>query len=234
MRKIEMDLVGTSQATTYRFRERGELPAWACCTVNDETGELTVQSDWGSWTHRWSANPKHLGAPTLTHFLAGCNDANDADYVARKLNREGKNEERFSPELTANAIKGRLLEKRREDAAIYGADCHEHSGSPERHRYVKPLGRDAAREIWNELDDLVADSGHTEVDGTLFFERMPHEIHKYLEELWDAWRGEIRPECVVLREAILPALFAACRVEIEKRRAAEVVVSMQAGVEIPS
>ncbi len=107
MKRFELTAVST--ATTYTFR--GERGGWALCTVNDQTGELSIQSDWGSWSYRWHASPASLGAPSFTHFLG---DRSDVDYLARKL--QGRNGgERFSPERTAKALCHLLAERRLED-----------------------------------------------------------------------------------------------------------------------
>lgn len=227
MREIKLDLVGTSVATSYRFRERGELPCWAICTVNDETGELTIQSDWGSWTHRWNASPKALGAPTLTHFLA---DMDHSDYVARKLNREGRGEDEFDVAATAAVLKGRILERRREDGRRdeYVARWERDLNPGLRRRH---LDRHTARQLWEEVEDLAVDLAGcegSEATSALFFERLSHDFHVHIEEPWDCHRTKIRRPCIVLREAILPALFAACKAEVEKRRAGEIAASIQA------
>lgn len=74
----QLELVAVSQPVTYRFRAKGHF-GWACATVNEETGELLVTSDWGEWGHRW--NPAHLGEPSLHRFLGRA----PYDYIANKL-----------------------------------------------------------------------------------------------------------------------------------------------------
>jgi len=56
--------ISTATAYSFRFANGG----WAIFTVNDSTGELSIQSDWGEWAHRWHIG--HLGSPTLTKFIA--------------------------------------------------------------------------------------------------------------------------------------------------------------------
>jgi hypothetical protein len=59
-------LTGASPAIAYRFR--CDTPCgWAICTVNDVTGELSIQSDFGNWAYRW--NVAHLGELSLTAFI---------------------------------------------------------------------------------------------------------------------------------------------------------------------
>lgn len=100
-----------SGAETYSFKA-SDGHGWALCTVNDITGELQITSDWGSWSYRWHADPRSLGAPTLTHFLG---DRSDVDYLARKLQREGRYGQRFSPIKTAATLCRLLAERRLED-----------------------------------------------------------------------------------------------------------------------
>lgn len=79
MPKLDLVQILTS-ARTYHFQSSDLLGGWALCTVNDMTGELLITSDCGNWTHIW--NPKHLGRPSLTHFIA---DRSSYDYLAGKL-----------------------------------------------------------------------------------------------------------------------------------------------------
>lgn len=81
MHDPHLTLVETITGTrTYYFRSTDRLGGWAFCTVDDKTGQLMIMSDWGNWSHMW--NPKHLGAPSLTHFIA---DREGYDYLACKL-----------------------------------------------------------------------------------------------------------------------------------------------------
>jgi hypothetical protein len=106
-----LSLVATQTAVTYQFRAAAGQFGWACCTVNDATGELLITSDWGNWSHRWSTDPRHLGAPTLTAFIGG---RGSVDYLARKLQREGTAGRSWSGEATAAALRRRLCERRLE------------------------------------------------------------------------------------------------------------------------
>lgn len=67
----ELMLVRVSSATAYTFRIPNGHLGWAICTINDHTNELSIQSDWGSWSYRWGG---HFGAnggrvQTLTDFI---------------------------------------------------------------------------------------------------------------------------------------------------------------------
>lgn len=100
-------------ATTYSFETEGEeFKSWALCTVNDHTGEVLITSDWGSWSHRWHASPEALGAPTLTAFIG---TRADVDYLARKLQKEGRNGTCFSAPKTARELNRLLCARRLED-----------------------------------------------------------------------------------------------------------------------
>jgi hypothetical protein len=177
-----LELAGiTNAATTYSFR--GETRGWALCTVNDQTGELIITSDWGSWSYQWSPQPSHLGHATLTHFIG---DRAGPDYIADKLlGRRGSYV--FSAPETTKHLRKRLCEVRWKDgkeqnarlldwgddddyrdglAAIRndGGYSHDHSlirTPTERWKAGDPteqwryyLTASQARELWDELGDL--------------------------------------------------------------------------------
>jgi hypothetical protein len=187
-----LELVATSTATTYRFRSPEPLYGWACCTVNDSTGELTITSDWGNWGHRWNTN--HLGLPSLTEFIA---DRTACDYLAGKLVLgDGR---RFSAEKTTAALRRLIVERRRD-------------------RYDGTLTRDVARELWDELGNLEDDCGDS---CDLYFERLPADfIDLVCSEPWHYSASEPTPEYRQLVGVILPALVEACRAEVARRAAA--------------
>jgi hypothetical protein len=120
-------MTSRSIATTYRFVDRSGLGTWALCTVNDDTGELSVTSDWGNWSYRWDT--RATGCPSLTHFI-GERDA--CHYLADKLCPRAQREE-FAPDLTVDGIHARILERRREER----------------------ISREHAREWWNEANEAL-------------------------------------------------------------------------------
>lgn len=178
-------LVGTSKATTYRFEVPSPLGGWALCTVNDSTGELSIQSDWENWAHRW--NPAHLGAASLTAFIArGSNQ-----YLADKLAKTRMQRQQFDPQATVRALRSRL--------ALERLDAGRGDGK---------LSARQAREIWNDLWGL------KDCDGPeLFVERFfDIEGHGWVSDA--PWEHLVWVETYayqVLLKGILPALVAACR-----------------------
>jgi hypothetical protein len=98
-------------AVTYSFRATSGF-GWALCTVNDGTGELLITSDWGDWSHRWDPRPECLGHPTLTAFLG---ERGDVDYIARKLQREGRAGRRWSARETVRELRQLVWKRRRDD-----------------------------------------------------------------------------------------------------------------------
>jgi len=96
------------------FGEAEGFNTWAIFSINDVTGEFHIQSDWGNYQHRW--NIAHLGdAHTkhpmpLTHFLAM---RADGSYVTDKLHYGRDDREVYSPELTQQVIKERIVDYRK-------------------------------------------------------------------------------------------------------------------------
>ena len=179
----KLQFTGSSSAVSYHFRSSH---GWAICTVNDTTGELSIQSDWGSWQHRWSSDPKHLGAPTLTAFLR---DRKAVDYLYDKLHY-GRTRGKFDAEETIKALRQHMLEDR---------DMTEE----------QILADDQFRDAWEEIEEL---DGCTTGDEFLhaWHDRLSQETRDAItDEPWDFLR-DIEPwPSVILREAILPAFIAA-------------------------
>lgn len=188
-------LVSTQTAITYSFRAAPGEFGWACCTVNDATGELLITSDWGNWSHRWSADPKHLGAPSLTAFIG---TRGDVDYLARKLQREGKAGRRWSAAATARALRRRLCARRLED----GREQLERRLDPEDMPGGKPLSHLVVPVGGFTADGLPAYSYQMPAeyrngrpwkhDGTLY-DRLPYLTRDTARRLWDAI-GELADE----------------------------------------
>jgi len=211
---------GVSIATTYRLQVPESLGGWALCTVNDETGELSIQSDWGNWSYRWSPNPTHLGAPTLTHFLG---DRSSADYVANKLWGGGSYGQVFSADLTIAAFRKELCKERLEqgrEQRRYGLDSALIRTQPYYTSYDKePLTAGIAREIWDELGGDIADAKSEELFLERFFNISGHGW--MFEEPWNHFETQEAWPFTVLKDAILPVLIEECR----KRAAAMPVAS---------
>lgn len=131
-------LCATNRPVCFRFTASSPF-GWAICTVNDATGELAVQSDWGSWCYRWHV--ESLGKP-LTNFLASAN----ANYVADKLAHEQANA--FDGPLTVAALRKRLCNERLQEGT--------------------PLTKERARELWNELEMLEHCSGFDDLHAAFF------------------------------------------------------------------
>lgn len=206
----KLKLLATTQATSYSFGpENGHHGDWAICTVNDATGELSVQSDWGNWSHRWNPDPKHLGAPTLTAFIA---DRSSCHYLADKLSpSEGRQAARmFDAEATIAEFRGVLLERRKEDARRWSPSSLSDRVGDVRAR-SRLLDRETAREIWDELGRLDRDNvdaflrGYYEIDGVGTF---------ISEEPYEHLASCPTPAYLVLLHGILPALVAACEAKI--------------------
>jgi hypothetical protein len=229
--------------TTYQFRADDAL-GWALCTVNDETGELLITSDWGNWSHRWDPRPSCLGAPSLTAFIG---TRGGVDYLARKLSREGREGRRWSARLTARNLHRRLCERRLEDGRQQldrrlepdelpcfsrggrydgqGLPIYGRPGVGSGHGPLPYLTQDAARRLWNAIEALAE-----EVEGSpdLFYERV-HQIEGFsdyvTEEPWELGETEQTPENRNLRSIVLPALIEACArsLPISTRAAAAIV-----------
>ena len=75
---LQLQSAHISKPVTYSFRFE-EYGTWCNVTINEQTGEFHIASDWGTWSHRWHVNS--IGPNTLTEFLLQC----DPDYIVRKF-----------------------------------------------------------------------------------------------------------------------------------------------------
>lgn len=231
-------------SVTYSFVTEGDETAfrsWALCTVNDQTGELLITSDWGSWSHRWHASPEALGAPTLTAFIG---TRGDVDYLARKLQREGRGGERFSEEKTVGVLRRLLCERRLRDGREQLArrlepddydggripnnlmDRYTEAGlplfsyqevasptwqDPLRKERLSYLTTEGARVLWDEIGETVGECGPST---DLMFDRLLRlsGFTDYVtDEPWNHTMTEQTPEDRALRDIVLPALIKACK-----------------------
>lgn len=181
-------------ATTYHLVPERRSFGWALCTVNDETGELTITSDWGNWSHRWPTDPRSLGYPTLTHFLAARESSGKHwdEYLARKLTLgDASKRWRFDEDKTVAAFRRLICERRLE----------------------RRISFDVARALWDGIGKICTDNP------PLFCERLMQldGFEILTEEPWEHLEYEPTTEYTVLLHGILPALVEACAAEVRRR-----------------
>lgn len=235
-------------AVTYAFVTEGEgFKSWALCTVNDQTGELLITSDWGSWSHRWLASSSALGLPTLTAFIG---TRGGVDYLAKKLQGESTRAVRFSEEKTAEALRRLLCQRRLAHGRVQLESRLEPEyfvdGKPLRHlldRYTDDglpvysgrtvpapnyyerdrteqlpyLTAEAARSLWDEIGETVGECSPS-ID--LLYDRLLRLsgfLEYVTEEPWNYVMTEQTPEDRALRDIVLPALIKACKSTVTHR-----------------
>lgn len=232
----------SSAATTYYLHPEGDI-GWALATVNDETHELLIQSDWGSWSHRWPAAGMAVGSDgrrcTLTEFI-GARDTEYCDYLADKLTSyEERNQ--FDSYTSVKAMREALLAKRLEqgrklidyyrddapeDRVDVGTDDPKRWGPMDfvtvrpRHGYQDeawPLTRAVARTLYDELGELEGCDDHRDFVDRFF----KIDGHTWVTD--EPWHDHLRlrfersPHYYQLLHGILPALVTACAAEVRRR-----------------
>jgi hypothetical protein len=210
-----LEHTGTSTATTYHLwpvaGDRAHAGfGWALATINDATGELQIMSDWGEWSYRWHADPRSLGAPTLSHFIAGRERGVTHNgkfypdtYIADKLTSsdDGKRKrQRFSGEKTVARLRERIIEARRESA------------NSARDRF--PASE--ARDLWDALGSLEHEENEQEFHRCVCDIRDARSI-VIDSEVYESFVYEPTTGYLILRDAIVPALARACTEAIAAR-----------------
>jgi len=183
-------------AQVYRFVFKGYMSGWVIFTICDETGELSVQSDWGCWGHRW--NTEHLGnGATLTEFIRD-RDPEYADYLANKLSYSMPvNEREVADEKgTREAICSLILENRR----------------------AREIDEETARMAWDDVDSFMCE--YSEVGPAHAYYVMPPTISDALgDDIYEScFKTVENRNLTVLRESLLPMLIRELKEEHEQQK----------------
>jgi len=172
--KLELGDVSIGTVEYYHFKfTRG----WAIFVVNNETGEFSVQSDWGNFGYRWNTDPKCLGAPDLAHFIAGASYGYIADKLAANEPREFREE--FDQEGTEQEVRHSIVEARKDTQ----------------------IDHEEAADLWS----LVQDVNFESADG--FLNSLAHcdELNEFLgEEPWYNIQTKPSHGYCFLREILIP------------------------------
>jgi hypothetical protein len=180
----------TTESHHFLFEDFG----WATFIICDKLGELSVQSDWGCWGHRW--NPDHLGEShkgSLTSFLA----TSDPGYITNKLSYSMPPNTREIPceSATGKSMRSRVIEARR----------------------TGEIDKEAARELWGQVDDLMGQYAEGGVDVAYY--NMERELCDVLGDTWEYFETEEAPCLVILRERLIPFLQEELRGKEQQREA---------------
>lgn len=166
-------------AEVFRFSFDRPPGGWACFTICEQTGEFSLQSDWGNGSYRWNIGA--LGAPSLKDFLADTSP----DYVLSKFSYENKElKERFDADKTRKEMRKHLCEERRRLS----------------------LKQDEARELWEQVEGFY-DEANSSGD-LLAVERMEKELNDFFGgEPWNYFRHAPSPQYRFLYDELLPFFF---------------------------
>jgi hypothetical protein len=189
-----------STATAYRFvfSEMG----WAIFTVNDETGEFQITSDWGNYSYRWMVGQqgKNLDGTnkTLTEFLAL---QVSPQYVLTKMSSEGF--KALDRDMDSKATRKQVLDHVRE----HNQWCRPHG--VKRNGFLKQAGL-----ITSGVKELNFDSQQEFIDSVF-----RGDLEKFLEQPWEYI--QTKPSCrwEILEQTLLPFFFGFLRERLKAQEA---------------
>lgn len=169
-----------TRPTAYHFRFARE--GWAIFTLNDETCEFSIQSDWGCYGCRWHQNG--LGKRTLTEFIATAG----SHYLIGKLQlgTQSKNlDDIVDVDATLRAVRQEICEQRRGGG----------------------ITRAEARDLWELADDWMGtdfDYAACDVELAAFLEHAPQYVKKQPTGWCLVLRDQLLPFfCGWLRENVV-------------------------------
>jgi hypothetical protein len=168
---ITLELKGevfVTNPVTYCFRFTS-YSGWSNFTINESTGEFTVNSDWGNWAYRWHTDSLGDGVK-LTQFLLKC----DADYIVRKFAVGGAQDlkDEIDFERTLKSIQERIVVARRD----------------------KEIEKEHARRLWLMADEFVEDDQcdldtiDSELDKFLGYDTWEYILEKHSHSYMFLWK----------------------------------------------
>jgi hypothetical protein len=193
-----MEIVQLARATVAQVRSIHlvfKSYGWATFYVDDAQGTLAVESDWGSYAHRWGrgawlgVEPHDLSLALATRL--------GIDYVARKLFLGRENELRaYDEKATERRWREDILQGRRRGWILRGD----------------------ARDAWDALADVDFSSGPE-----LVWHEAPRELRDVIGDPCEAFVYTETPRFLTVRNVLLPAFLAALRAELASRGSAGAV-----------
>lgn len=181
---IQSHRTGNARYWSFSFKE---FSGWATFTINDDTKEFIIQSDWGEWSHRWSA--AGVREPMI-HFLVDC----DPEYVVRKFAQGGKSGfKELDIETTFKGLHRHVCELRREEC----------------------ITKEEAREVWRDLkqwrhtywETFGAGAGSDQATIAAAYLNTPETValHDLLQYEWVCWKQTTHT--ALLQNELLPFFF---------------------------
>lgn len=170
-----------SRPVSYRFvfEGGGGWNGWAILTINEDTGEVHIQSDYGNYQHRW--NPAHTGEKgqqAMHRFFARAS----AHYLVDKFGygQQPDLKSVFDEERTKCEVRKLIIAHRRGRGDGRDIDKYE------------------ARDLWDQLDSWC------DADGDLH--ACPSELWNFLGEPWHCVYSKPSARHCFLTETLIPFL----------------------------
>lgn len=169
--------------------EGGEIRTWterASFTLDDATGQVSIQSEYGDYAYRWTS----IGKATLAEFLCSL----DMDYFMNKAAIGAWQEIDFDG--TINQLKSQILDYRREQNWDGGSTKEKARAAWDE---VESIDHDEIRSVdqfyaeYNQLSDV------QDIVSTYDLE-ICHRIKPTAQHFWDVVMKAFRDHVIKLRE----------------------------------
>lgn len=205
------------------FRPHG----WARFIIDDTLGALTIDSDWGSWSHVWGGGPSYWGTKTFTEFLR---DRKAFHYLTDKLHYGGRTRELVDGDATKKALLKKVAEARR--------GTREYCYTTGKWKYFPRIDKDRAKELRRGINEYIYEIEDKPMDDNVWSAIRKVEEQDYVDgfgaffdDMHDLIEMKPHPRLIFLRDQLLPVLVAVLNGEISDPNQGRVdVAAGQAGV----